>query len=123
MAYDLKDLEPIILLMNQQEERLCDKINDVHNDVKRINGSIASAHKEIADIKANCAIRLATTEPSFEQIKNSKWILDRLTEMTTHPKTTVVTIVLFIIGVQTLVLEAISHKWLGEVWNYIRLIF
>ena len=49
---DIQELQPIIDLMTNQEERLVRKINDVHEDVKRINSKVAEHEKYINGSKA-----------------------------------------------------------------------
>jgi hypothetical protein len=116
-------LQPIVTLMAQQEERLSKKIDTVHADVKRINGSVAQAHKDIADQKHECSLRGIQCAKTLENVKGANWVIERLSEMSKRPKTAVVIFVLFIIGIQTLVLESIKNNWLEQVWNYVRLVF
>lgn len=116
-------LQPIVTMLAAQEERLSKKIDGVHNDVRRINGSVADAHRQIGEIKQSCAVRGEHCNLVLENVKNAKWVLERLEEITKHPKTTAVLFLLFVMTCQVIVLEAIEHKWLGEVWNYVRLIF
>ena len=116
-------LQPIVTLMTQQEERLCSKINEVHNDVKRINGSVAQAHKDISDFKYECALRGERCAKTLENVKSANWVIERLSEMSKRPKTAVVVFFVTIITVQILVLESMKNNWLEQIWNYVRLIF
>lgn len=51
---DIQELKPIIDLMNNQEERLVKKIDDLHTDVKIINSTVAKHDKSINGFKAIC---------------------------------------------------------------------
>lgn len=127
-------LQPIVTMMAAQEERLSKKIDqqeirmsqkiiEVHADVKRINGSVAQAHKDIGEVRGGCALRGQNCNLQLENVKSAKWIIDRLAEMSKKPKTAVVIFVIFIITTQIVVLEAMRNDWLEKIWGYIRLIF
>ena len=51
---DITELKPVIDLMNQQEERMVKKIDDLHTDVKTINSKVAQHEKSINGFKAVC---------------------------------------------------------------------
>lgn len=127
-------LQPIVTMLAAQEERLSKKIDqqeirmsqkigDVHSDVKRINGSVAQAHKDIADFKHDCALRGEKCAATLTNIKNANWIIERFSEMSKRPKTAVVVFLLFVVTTQIIVLEATEKDWLGKIWDYVRLIF
>ena len=127
-------LQPIVTMMAAQEERLSKKIDqqeirmsqkitEVHTDVKRINGSVAQAHKDIGEVRGSCALRGQSCTLQLENVKNAKWIIDRLAEMSKRPKTAVVIFIILVMTVQILILEAMQNDWLEKVWGYVRLIF
>jgi len=49
---DIQELQPIIDLMTLQEERLVRKINEIHDDVRKINSKVAEHEKYINGSKA-----------------------------------------------------------------------
>ena len=51
---DLHDLQPIIDLISSSEERVTRKIDEVHTDVRRINGTTRHHEIQIQSIKLNC---------------------------------------------------------------------
>ena len=49
---DIRELQPIIDLLTNQEERLVKKIDAVHADIKLINGKVAQHGEYITSMKA-----------------------------------------------------------------------
>lgn len=134
---DMSELQPIIDLMTLQEERLYLKMKELHEDiretrddvketqkeVKKINGSLRDAQLKIKDIESNCKVRNAGCALTIQNAQKASWLLNHLNAMVEKPKTTIVLIILAILGLQTIVLKAVEENWMAKIWDFVKLIF
>lgn len=117
---DLNDLKPVIDLMTQQEERLSKKIDEVHATVKEQNSRIRKNEVALGSVQTNCALRTKLTDEVLKDLKPSIKTTKFINAVTKHPKTSIFIILGGIIGIQSLVMVAIEHQWIGELIKFIK---
>lgn len=124
---DMKDLQPIIDLMTQQEERFVTKMNEVHADVKltkaqatATNGKVAEQEQKIFQLQQEaktreqtCGVRLKNLEPNIATVKAINYV-------TNKPKTVLFMFVVVVMLIQVVVTEAIENNWLSDLINVIK---
>lgn len=124
---DIKELQPIIDLMNLQEERLVRKIDEVHGDVVttrdqaiKTNGRVTQAEKDILQLKndsesrkLDCGKKLADLTPTIQTVRTINLI-------TKKPKVSVSIFIGVLICIQTLIYQAVENNWIREIINYLK---
>jgi hypothetical protein len=106
---DIKELEPIITLMTQQEERFIKKIDEVHKDVKLINGRLRTVETEVEII-----------DTELEDIKPTKPVIKHINMFVKHYKIILFLFLITIMGLQILVMEAMEKNWIGELIKFVK---
>lgn len=124
---DIKDLQPIIDLMNQQEERLVKKIDEVHDDVLETkkqatltNGRLRTAEKDIIEIRSDLKIRQATCFARLEGLTPSIPTIKAINYISKRPRLLLFAFIAGIIVIQGLVMEALNNNWIGHLLNFIK---
>ena len=124
---DIKELQPIIDLMNMQEERLVRKIDEVHGDVVttrdqaiKTNGRVTEAEKDIIQLKnasesrkLDCGKKLADLTPTIQTVRTINLI-------TKKPKVSISIFIGVLICIQTLIYQAVENNWIREIINYLK---
>ena len=124
---ELKDLQPIVTLLSQQEERLCQKIDHVHEDVKEtnrnvklINGRLRKAETDLAGMQSTCKERKDIVDAALSDIKPIKPFTKAVNWIASHPKLSLLIGFVIILISQSIVLCAYKREWIGQLFEYIK---
>jgi hypothetical protein len=129
---ELQDLEPIITLITEQENRLVRKIDEVHEDVLITNSVIRDQNGrlrtvEVAQAKSitGCAAKHKVIDEKFVTVKTtyenkvkpnmkaSKFLL----VISKNPKLSLALFLFVILSSQTVVMAAFQNQWIGTIFK------
>ena len=117
----MSEFKEVITLLTLQEERLVSKINDVHSDVKetrddvkKINGRLRQAEQDISSVKATCGERRDYINEKLAEVKPAASVSKVIQWVQKHPKITILLSLMVLVAIQTTVMMAVEHEWIGK---------
>ena len=133
-AMELKDLEPVITLITAQEDRLCRKIDEVHEDVlvtnsviRDQNGRLRTVEVSQAKLITGCGAKhkeiddkFVTVKATYEnKVKPNLKAGKIIQSIGKHPKLSLALLLIVILTSQTVVMAAFQNQWLGDLFKFI----
>ena len=121
---NFNELQPIITLITEQEERLSNKIKDVHDDVKETNakiteqnGRLRAVEVKVTEREVFCKIRSEMIDDELESMESNQSALRFLKLISKNPKTTGFLFfgIMYITLIVTIV--AIDKQWIGQLFK------
>jgi septal ring factor EnvC (AmiA/AmiB activator) len=117
----MSEFKEVITLLTLQEERLVNKINEVHtdvretrDDVKKINGRLRKAEQDISGVKATCGERRDYINEKLAEVKPAASVSKVIQWVQKHPKITILLSLMVLVAIQTTVMMAVEHAWIGK---------
>ena len=117
----MSEFKEVITLLTLQEERLVNKINEVHtdvretrDDVKKINGRLRKAEQDISGVKATCGERRDYINEKLAEVKPVASVSKVIQWVQKHPKITILLSLMVLVAIQTTVMVAVEHEWIGK---------
>jgi septal ring factor EnvC (AmiA/AmiB activator) len=117
----MSEFKEVITLLTLQEERLVNKINEVHtdvretrDDVKKINGRLRKAEQDISGVKATCGERRDYINEKLAEVKPAASVSKVIQWVQKHPKITILLSLMVLVAIQTTVMMAVEHEWIGK---------
>jgi len=117
----MSEFKEVITLLTLQEERLVNKINEVHtdvretrDDVRKINGRLRQAEQDIASVKATCGERRDYINEKLAEVKPVASVSKVIQWVQKHPKITILLSLMVLVAIQTTVMVAVEHEWIGK---------
>jgi len=95
-------------------------IKNTFDEVKKINGRLRKAEGDVIRIDGIIESRGITCAKKLEELMPSIPVMKHITAFSKRPKIFLLLFVGFIIGIQTLVLEAVQNNWIGELFKFLK---
>ena len=119
---DIRELEPVFKLLNDQEERLSDKIGEVHNTIKSVdkkvgiqNGRVTTLEKCYNSVHLNCKNTSNNIDRKFKEITPSVRFIKSVNIVLKHPAKSLIGFVVFLFGSEMFVLWLFMKGYLWEI--------
>lgn len=120
----MNDLSIIVTLIGESEERMCKKIDEVHEDVKDTNQKITAQNGRLRDVEVRigkretyCKERSISINKALDEMKPSATTTKIFNMLGKHPRITGFLIFAILFTSQTIVLLAVEHEWLDKLFK------
>jgi len=106
--------------MTSQEERLSNKMNDIHKTVKEQNTRIRKNEIAIVKIAGSCNKREETCAKTLKELQPSIRTTRALNLMGKRPKLTAFIGIVLLLGLQAIVMAAFQNNWISELIKFVK---
>jgi hypothetical protein len=123
---DLKDLQPIVVLLTEQEHRLCGKIDSVHESVREVDAKVTLQNGRVRKLEIGqegiligCKLKHSAIEKSLKEVEPTVKVQRIFRWIGNHPRLSGVLLFAFMLLSQVIVLLAVFNQWIGKIINLI----
>jgi len=121
---EFKELQPIITMLSEQEERMCKKIDEVHEGVKETNAKITKQNGRLRDVEVKvaerdlyCQIRSDLIDKEINGLEAAKNTAKLFTFVAKNPKLTGFILFGAMYASLVITIVAIDKQWIGQIFK------
>lgn len=114
----VEDLKPILEMLNNQEARLVKKMDEIHTDVKNINGRLRRNENEVVKVKSD----VDSINKKWDKVEPLINNMSKIQVFFKYPFKCIALGFLILFVMQIIIVHAYEYDWLDKIMEALKLI-